>query len=66
MPDSTTSTPFNPNEQVAELIVQVLRDEKLINENKAPEIFTKLAKGIATRDDWRLWLDIPPAEKEAS
>lgn len=51
-------TPKTPNESLAELVIAKLNEKGLLPEGKADEIAAKLKAGKASREDWKLWIDI--------
>ncbi len=47
-----------PNDKLAELIVEKLKNEDLISKDKLDELQNKLALGTARQEDWRLWVEL--------
>lgn len=54
-----------PNEKLASLIVEQLKERDLIPSPHLAEIEEKLAAGRIKQDEWRLWIDLAAAKKEA-
>lgn len=63
--DRSVLPSLDPNRTMAEDILKALLAECLVPEDKKDEVLSKLAKGTATQDDWKLWLDLPLMKKEA-
>ena len=53
------------DEKLAALVVEKLRNEHLVSEDKRDELLKKLATGTARQEDWKLWLDPALLKKEA-
>ena len=62
----TAQTPMerNPNESLADMVVDKLRAKGLIPDGKAEEITAKLSAGTATSEDWKLWVDLATSAKQ--
>ena len=59
--------PMNPDEELAQVIVEHLVAHGLIGEkDRRQEVWEGLAGGTARQDDWRLWVEIGTLEKAAS
>ncbi|MEQ1532840.1 MAG: hypothetical protein HOO97_06695 [Sideroxydans sp.] len=56
-------TPKTPNESLADLAIVKLNEKGLIPEGKSDEIASKLKAGTASREDWKLWIDIALTKK---
>ena len=53
----------SPNDALAELVVAKLKENGLISHEKVDEIAAKLASGTASREDWKLWVDLAKSGK---
>lgn len=57
------NTPKTPNESLADLVIAKLNEKGFLPEGKAVEIASKLKAGTASREDWKLWIDIALTKK---
>ncbi len=55
MPDGCLPS---PDTQLAELIVEKLRQQKLIPANRIPELKANIAKGAVRQEDWRSMIEL--------
>ena len=53
-----------PNESLADLVVEKLKEKGFVPDGKAVEITTKLSSGTATSEDWKLWVDLAQSKKQ--
>jgi hypothetical protein len=53
----------SPNEVLADLVVAKLREEGVILDDKKEEITAKIVAGTASRDDWKLWIEMAQSKQ---
>lgn len=56
-------TQKTPNESLADMVIANLDEKGFLPEGKAEEIASKLKAGTASREDWKLWIDIALTKK---
>lgn len=59
---TTSALQSNPNEVLAKLVLDTLKENDHIPAGKDNEILKKLVGGTATQQDWRLWVDLAQAK----
>lgn len=61
--EMTATTPqINPNEALAKLVLEKLKESGHIPIDKESEVLKKLVGGTATLQDWKLWVDLAQAK----
>ncbi len=60
---TTLHTPKTPNESLTDLVIAKLNEKGFLPQGKAGEIASKLKAGTASREDWKLWIDIALTKK---
>lgn len=54
----------SPNETLADLVADKLREKGSIPDGKVNEVAAKLAAGTANQDDWRLWIELARTKQQ--
>ena len=59
---TTSALQNNPNETLAKLVLETLKENSHIPVGKDNEVLKKLVGGTATQQDWKLWVDLAQAK----
>lgn len=53
-----TSPEKTPNDALGDLVVTKLKEKGYIAPEKVDEVAAKIKAGTASREDWKLWVDL--------
>jgi hypothetical protein len=55
---SVTVPEKRPNDALAEVVAAKLKEKGFITQENEKEVLSKLKSGTASREDWKLWVDL--------